>query len=324
MEKRVERDLVTEAELDSLESQWWNSNAEIISKVWEMHADVSWAIRKRYLSKAKRFLAHKGTVTTVLELGCGSGWVGQSIADDQLLIVGTDRSEAQLELARERARKKGLEGICQYSSDDSLDWSQMKGKVDAVLIHSFLHHLDQREIDELFDWFGVTFAPGTKFWIYEPAFYARSQNSGVDSADSTSPVFSRFVARLIAALSKEYQKYGLIDKATSEGFRSLMCQANERGWYLSPKEVPFDIDAFTDYLKKCFRVTDLYWATIESVGFMFETNLVKNRALRTIVTRSIAPLVSYSDRLLASNPALLRQRLASPNYALHVWECTLK
>ncbi len=324
MKKKIERDFATGAEIDLLESQWWNSNAEIISKVWEMHPDVSRAIRKRYLSRAKRFLKGEGTTVGVLELGCGSGWVGQSIADAELTVLGTDASESQISLARKNAKRKGLERICEYVSSDSLDWTRLPEKVNAVLIHSFLHHLSKSEIDELFERFKGTFGSGTRFWIYEPAFYATSQRDNTGDAASELPAFSKFVARLMAGLSAQYQKYGLVDKTTREEFMPLVRQADEKGWYLSPKEVPFDMDAFTRHLQEYFRVAGKYWATIDSIGLMFETNLVKNRLLRTVITRSVAPLVSCSDRMVASDPALLKKRLVPPNYALHVWECILK
>ncbi len=324
MTKKFERDFITEADTDVLELQWWNTNAEIISKVWEMHHDVSWAIRKGYLSKAKDFLKSEGMAASVLELGCGSGWVGQSIADPKLTVLGTDASEAQISLARKNAKKKGLERICEYVPSDSLDWNRLQKKVNAVLIHSFLHHLNKKEIDELFDRFKGTFCSGTRVWIYEPAFYTASQQGGVNDSNSRLPALSRLAARLMAVLSTGYQKYGLIDEATREAFMLLVRQADEKGWYLSPKEVPFDIDAFTHYLGEYFQVVGQYWATINSVGLIFETNLVKNRLLRTIITRSVTPLISYSDRLLSSNAHFLRQTLAAPNYALHVWECILR
>jgi SAM-dependent methyltransferase len=324
MNKKVERDFVTEAEIDLLELEWWNSNAEIISKVWEMDHDVSWAIRKKYLSRAKRFLKDKGQTTSVLELGCGSGWVGQSIADAALTVLGTDASEAQIALARENAKKKGLERICHYFTSDSLDWSAPPGRVNAVLIHSFLHHLNKKEIDRLFDQSRRSFSSGTRFWIYEPAFYAASQQVDTNDSNSRWPALSRLAPRVIAVLSACYQRYGLIDEATSQEFKALMQQANEKGWYLSPKEVPFDVDAFTDYLERYFQVRAKYWATINAVGMIFETNLIKNRLLRKIITGSVAPLISYSDSALASNVHFLRRSLTAPNYGLHVWECILK
>jgi hypothetical protein len=44
----------------------------------------------------------------VVELGCGSGWVGQSICGPELRITGTDFSASQIALARENAARKRL------------------------------------------------------------------------------------------------------------------------------------------------------------------------------------------------------------------------
>ena len=52
-------------EIDDLELDWWNKNADIISKVWEMDSVISWDVRKEYLLRAKSFFQKDNNEVTV-------------------------------------------------------------------------------------------------------------------------------------------------------------------------------------------------------------------------------------------------------------------
>ena len=172
---KKERSLHTSEELDKLELDWWNRNAEIVSKAWEMHDDVSRTVRKVYLEKARKFFQSDKKKMTILELGCGSGWVGQFIANSNLHIIGTDFSENQIQLAIKNAKKKGLEEYCKYQLTDVFDCinkdSEFFQHIDGVMIHGFLHHLNGQEIETIFYNIKKYLKQGTRLWIYEPAFY---------------------------------------------------------------------------------------------------------------------------------------------------------
>ena len=91
---RTERIVVSTKELDELEKEWWNSNAETIEKIWAQNLDLQKQIRLFYLSRMKKFFL-TGTNKKpfkVLEIGCGTGWVGRLIAGPGLHIIGTDFS----------------------------------------------------------------------------------------------------------------------------------------------------------------------------------------------------------------------------------------
>ena len=79
-EVKKKRDFICKKNIEQLEYQWWNDNAGIIAKVWEMHDDISWTVRKYYIRRATEFFWGSEKNVTILELGCGSGWVGQLLA----------------------------------------------------------------------------------------------------------------------------------------------------------------------------------------------------------------------------------------------------
>lgn len=316
---KLERDYISDQETTVSELLWWNENAHLVCKVWEMHDDISWAVRKHYLLKAKSFFHHANKPVTVLELGCGSGWVGQFIAGPELRIIGSDFSDSQISLARENARKKGLDKFCQYTVSNSNDWTDKLKEVDGILIHAFLHHLDGRELDALFHDLKTFAKSGTKIWIYEPAFYHSSINSKHRLSYATSTCLS-ITNMMVAILHQIYSKLHLIDKDIADSFSKLVLMAKDNHWYLSPKEVPFNINTFSRQLANIFCLTKSYWATISLIGWIYESNLLKNPVLRKLIKMTLLPFFALTDSLLTKETNYLRATIVSPTYAFHVWE----
>src|SRR4051794_3007935 len=104
-----------------------------------MHDTVSRAARGQYLTRAKNFFAAIPNAH-VVELGCGSGWVGQSICGPDLRITGTDFSQSQIDLARKRARRRRLDAYTDYIVATSGTWPSLRSAPTGILIHAFLHH----------------------------------------------------------------------------------------------------------------------------------------------------------------------------------------
>jgi len=320
---KSERDYVASQKLNTIEHQWWNDNAGLISKVWEMQTDVSWPIRKDYLKKAKKFFLEDKKKVTILELGCGSGWVGQFIADSNLSIVGTDYSESQIELAIANAKQKGLDSYCDYFVSDSVESASKYQSVDGILIHAFMHHLDGKEIEELLENLRRCFKKGTKVWIYEPAFHIAPAKH-TTQIDFVTRACLKASVSIQSLLGKMYAKYDLIDQTIMPSLNELVKQAEQNDWYLSPKEVPFEVDEFTRELTGKFELISKYWATVYVVGWVVESNLLKYKVPRLFITKFVIPFFSYTDRLVCKQRDFLSGRIICPNYAFHVWECIVK
>ncbi len=306
--------------MNEVEHKWWNENADIVSSVWEMHPEISWVVREKYLIRAKDFFLKNKEKVAILELGCGSGWVGQFIAGPNLKIIGSDFSENQIKLAVNNARVKGLNEYCDYLVSNSVNWYKDARNVDGILIHAFMHHLDGKEIENLLTNLKSNLKKGTKVWLYEPAFYL-SPASNTAKTSLLSKLCLKISACMLSSLKNIAKNMNLIDIETAERFSGLINQAAKEQWYLSPKEIPFDVDEFSFQLSKYFEITDKYWATIYLVGFASEINLIKYELLRKILAKTILPFFRFTDCRLTKEKAFLEQSLRAPVYAFHVWEC---
>ncbi len=317
------RSISSDKTIEKLEYDWWNENAETIRKVWEMHDDVSWIIRKDYIQKGKQFLLDKSDKSIkLLELGCGSGWVGQLFMGPRIHIIGTDFSENQIDLAEKNASRKEKQEYCSYFVSSSGEWRDEFNDVDGVLIHCYLHHLNEKEISETLLTIKNKLSKGVKIWIYEPAFYL----SADQQLEKKQPIsrFSYIQQSIFLRnfLGKLFENKNWVDKGTYEALIKLQKKATENGWYLSPKEIPFEVDEFSTKLEDYFTVANHYWATINAIGDAQQINLIVNPLFRKIMANAFLPFLVSSDRKLCKE-GFLRNLLTYPTYAFHVWECIL-
>ena len=324
MKNYRERDNISSDDINNKELKWWNDNAELISEVWEIKNNISWKIRKSYLKNAKAFFNNNCKSTYILEIGCGSGWVGQSIANPKLNIIGTDFSKTQIRLAIKRAKVNKVHEFCNYILIDSSNYLKDVKEINGILIHSFLHHLDVKGIDNLFNSIKKNMKRGTKIWIYEPAYYNKRNEQKSGKLDLIVRLLFKLTQIIIIFLDKIYDKYNLIDKKVVDDFKLLINLANENKWYLSPKEVPFEIYSFSKKLEKNFKIKDKYWATIYLIGWVFKSNRIKNKYLRDIINAIILPIFVFTENLIIKNNNYLKQSIIKPNYAFYVWECLIK
>ncbi|MGE0876463.1 MAG: class I SAM-dependent methyltransferase [Burkholderiales bacterium] len=305
--------------LNALEREWWDANASTIARVWQMPDEVSRFVRQGYLQRARQFLTEGRSRTTVIELGCGSGWVGQSIAGPDLHIVGIDFSSAQIGLASTRATETGVAAFCSYSLSGNETLSKEPPTADAALLHAYLHHLDEAEIASTLQALRATLAPGARIWIYEPAFRAdrvTTQRIRLSTriAMRAALVGSRMV-RLAGAACR------VRNSTVAAKFEELAALARKSGWYLSPKEVPLEDAAFTHQLARHFRVRSSYWATLHLVGWAYECALLERSVCRRIACGTYLPLARIAERLALLDAAAVEFATTPPRHAFKVWEC---
>jgi 2-polyprenyl-3-methyl-5-hydroxy-6-metoxy-1,4-benzoquinol methylase len=316
----VERPYLSTADADATEQDWWNANADLIARVWQMQDEVSNAARRWYLERARTFFfrSHKGPVT-IVELGCGSGWVGQAMAGRDLHIVGTDFSRRQIELARRNAATRGLSDVARYETAAADEWPT--GDFDGILIHAFLHHLSGRELEGLFTVLRRHVSAGTKLFVYEPAFYVSSMPT---RPRFLTPRFRAIGDWIVAKLGSYYRRKGIFDQSAFLALSTLMRTAAENGQYLSPKEVPLDVENFENLLREFADVDRSYWATIQGIAWCVETTLVMDETVRRRAARWILPILMWLDRRIAQDEQFLRKTLVAPNHAFHVWEAVCR
>ncbi|WP_435318563.1 class I SAM-dependent methyltransferase [Haloarchaeobius sp. TZWSO28] len=83
------------------------------------------------------------TEDTVLDLGCGTGAIGLSLAEYAKTVVGRDISEGMLEQAREKADEAGLENV--EFGQGTFREPDYDGPVDVVVSNFAMHHLSDEE-----------------------------------------------------------------------------------------------------------------------------------------------------------------------------------
>ena len=320
--KSVERPYRAAPEIARLEQQWWDEHAPLVAKVWELHDEVSHVARRRYLRRARHFFTAGRDDAHVVELGCGSGWVGQSICGPRLRITGTDFSGSQIALARENAACKRLDAFTRYQVATSSVWPSLDCAGTGILIHAFLHHLDGAEVDAFFDMLHRNVPPGTQIWIYEPAFYA-NRPEGRAAEGTAKPFAYRAAAAIVTRMSTLYRRLNLLDTDTRDSFTALFARAIDAGWYLSPKEVPFELNSFDRTLARHMAISRSYWATADLIGWVFEVNLIRSPALRLLASQTLVRLLALLDDQVVCNDGFMRMYCVAPNYGFRVWEGTL-
>ncbi len=319
---KLQRPITTSAELDTLEHNWWNDHSEVIVSVWEMDTAYQNIIRKHYMQDAKKFFSKSGEIK-IFEPGCGSGWVGQMIANDNLSIIGTDFSKTQIDLSKQSAANKSLSAYCNYHEMQSNEWPQSAATCDGILLHSFLHHLNGQELDSFFEDIKKSFPSGTKIWMFEPCFYDGKQGDGL-SIDWLRSKIERIGQKIVLLANRFLEKRDLLDTETLTKFKTLETDAQKNSYYLSPKEVPFDVVDYRNYLSNYMRIDYEKWAIINLVGWVFYINLTKDKTLRNILGHTVVKLLAAFDRYLCQSEDYAKIRLKAPNHGFRIYAGTLK
>lgn len=286
---RSERIAKSEPELDRQENDWWNKNADLIEQVWAHNYEIQRAIRLPYLKKAKEFLSQGNTDTVVWEVGCGSGWVCRLIADEHFRILGTDFSESQINLAENLAKKFSKDAFCKYLVTDAS--TEVKG-YNSILIQAILHHLSVEELDRFFKLFEKQ-KKGMRVFMYEPVFVQAKNNNGYLIALLYKQVvkFYRFFGAVVIKIA------GTPDQKLLDDVSGLFKQAEEKGWFLSPKEVPFYENELNNYLDKYFIVHNTYFVNKSELDIAQNLMYYKLHSPGAFFTRFVIPLAMFLDRI---------------------------
>lgn len=315
------RGTTPDPELNALELAWWQANGALMASVWDYDELLARAVRQPYLDRAKAFLLQGGP-GLVLEPGCGSGGIGRFMAGPDCRVVGLDFSEAMLSLARSQAAEHGLAAHTEYLRADQADLDALLARADGVLIHAFLHHLDQPELAAYLDRLRAGLRPGARIWLYEPAFFSEPPETPLQPRPETAAQLA--LARgLLDALKAHFGQRGLLDMATYDALVALFVQSGERGWYLSPKEVPFDVAEFGQMLSDRFQTRPGGWATVNMYAWVLEPHLITDPQLRREAIDTVMPVLCRADAAAARDLDHLRATLVRPNHAFHVWECVV-
>lgn len=290
---RTTRIIDSDAILDKTEQEWWNTNAEIVEKIWAQSDVIQKTIRLPYLSKMKSFFLSdaKSIPVKILEVGCGTGWVCRMIADKDFHVIGTDFSEEQIRIATENSILYNKDKYCTYKLADA---STFQEDIDGVVIHGILHHLSKKELSVFFN--ALSKVPsGTKVFLFEPSFFkAPSRNA---------TIFERILNKIIITIKgialSLIKKIGKKDDVLYQAMDTIYKDAEKNGWYISPKEVPFQEGELESYLNPNFSLLDKFIVNrteldiAQSLTFF---SIDKNPSF--IFTKLFIPVVRFLDNLL--------------------------
>jgi arsenite methyltransferase len=138
--------------------------------------------------------------TQLIELGCGPGFYSCRLAErfSDISVIGVDRSESQLQWARERASGLGLNN-CRFRRIDALELSYADAEFDIVLASRLFTILPEqnRAVAEMYR----VLKPGGRCFIAEPRHAFRA----------SIPLFAMW---LLAGLNRSRNGYREPYKAT--------------------------------------------------------------------------------------------------------------
>jgi SAM-dependent methyltransferase len=291
----------TGAEREILEADWWRRFSAVEEQyAWVQPAATRWLLRRHYV---REIINETDLDGTIVELGCGSGWLCRDLARaGATRVVGLDFSETQIEIARRRAARENLEGRVSFHVSDlsKTDFIDSLG-ASTFLIHGFLHHLDKTQIRSVIDGIGNALPCDGKLVVFEPVRQSRE-------VDAERQIVWETLLRWLMSLASRGQRHGLRRFCEDErATRALLASRNVgiAPFGPSPKEIPFCSGELESYLSKQFNV-------IEAKPVMTMSHLVMQEWLlremshpvsSKLLMPAVASLANWLDRKLARTGA---------------------
>ena len=137
---------------------------------------------------------HAGT--SLVELGCGSGWMTRLAARHGVHAEGYDISPAMIEIAREEAAREGLGVVFESGDYEQLDLGR---RFDACLIYDALHHSERPEL--VLAAAQRALKPGGRLLVAEPNWKQRFQ--GRDASEEYGTTELGYSPRRLKRLLRE-------------------------------------------------------------------------------------------------------------------------
>jgi 2-polyprenyl-3-methyl-5-hydroxy-6-metoxy-1,4-benzoquinol methylase len=309
-------------EMDNLEHIWWDSNGNLVEKVWVFSEDVNVRYRQQYVKRAINFFSKNRGKNKILDLGCGSGWFGRMIADNDLEYHGMDFSATQIEIAnnfKEKASNKiNLNYYCLN------DFKKLKNidSITGVVIHAFLHHLYWEELHKLFNELVEVLPNGCKFFITEPIYPDQSHEKIISRMqEKSNNDFVKAFRLKLDLIKTDLINKDLYDTETECELMSLISESSDNHFFLSPKEVPFKFGEFQSFLTKYLTIESFYHCGVLNLETAQLVEKIKTKELKTYYSNLLFPMANSIDDCLIANNYF---ETNPSSYLFTVFECVLK
>lgn len=320
------RNIIADEEINQLEAEWWDNNAQVIEAIWTLPESIRLAVREHYLKKAKSFFlcsSESPKPLKVIEIGCGSGWVGRIIAEPNVInIVGLDLSEQQIQIANQEAIKANISGTCQYYCQDLANFVVSdNSNYNSVLIHAILHHLSWQEIHGIFKQISVL-GSGTKIFIYEPVYLSKHYRNNSflwRTLRKIIKVLFGFPYSLGKLCTYRFEKS--YNEILAKELNYITEEASKNNWVLSPKEIVFEESELLGFLEKYCKIKDRYLCNYNSIRVGQISAMYDNKDLHQQFCQIVLPISRHIDNFLFASGLL---SCINNDYVFMGYECILK
>ncbi len=289
------RPLETSSEVEAAEIAWWEKFADVEDRFcWVQTPAIQRSLRGRYVRDIVRAAPPNGTI---LELGCGSGWLSILLAKlGARKVVGIDFSKAQIEKARTMARVERVADRVRFELADAAKYDRIEERFDVVVMHGFLHHLSTSEIRGALEKAHKLLRSEGRLVVVEPIQYP------------TGPVSSRarnlvFWFHLIRQSLTRGRRWGLRRFSPAElRLRELIDErpVGTEPFGPSPKEIPLNPDELPRLVDGLFTIRErrrCMWAS----HFIAQELLlmqVSQPILARLLTPLLIPIAAWLDRAI--------------------------
>lgn len=247
------------------ESSWWNDHGEYMAYQWRLTPALNRVVRSALERDFSNYLFKPGG--TLLDLGCGSGWLALEFAERGMLVAGFDFSRELIAEADAAMASRGISGA-RFECCDVVrrDFSDYEGMVDSVLINAFLHHLPEDDILAVFRILGKVLKPGGRVYLYEPLRCETNHRSPLPRAVDF--ILSKIKNLIVGKLP---HWLGLWDAAYLECLRGGYSSS-------SPRERPIDLGLLERSFPGDIRVVSIRGWHLFSLAYSMQAMSIRSWA----------------------------------------------
>jgi ubiquinone/menaquinone biosynthesis C-methylase UbiE len=162
-----------------------------------------WQVRKRSLLKLVAYLSNKKKPLTILEIGCGNGWLASKLsAIANIEVIGLDINHDEIACAKRIFKKDNLDFVC-----DDFSPELFKGKqFDIILFAASIPYFSS--ISSILQQALTSLAPKGEIHIMDTHFYKDNEIAGAKAR-----MENYYNALGYPEMSRYYYHYTLTDLA---------------------------------------------------------------------------------------------------------------
>jgi 2-polyprenyl-3-methyl-5-hydroxy-6-metoxy-1,4-benzoquinol methylase len=268
------------------EKDWWDRHGAYMTYQWTLTPSLNKIIRSQWTNDFIDFIyCEKGTL---LDMGCGGGWLSLNFARKGMVVLGLDISDEQIKMANNLRENAGLENL-NFECTNLIGWDYKKylGTFDRVFVNAFLHHLPSAEIEVIFKTISYVLKKGGRCYLYEPlTTHEKKVSRSMTVVDSLVGMMARF---LIGKIPDRWNLWSTRHK-----------EALMRGYIMqSPHEAPVQIELIKRILPDSLSIIEIRGWHLYSLGFSMQIMSLK-ASVRGIFTQ-IARLFYWVDYIVLSH-----------------------